>query len=350
MKRALVLSVVLGARLASADSGHTLVLKPDGNASGDAKAKVDAQVVKLAKNLGGNVESGEISFNDATAMVGCNPSESACKDQVLDTLGVDEVVVTTVAKSGGDLKVTVRRIAKTGMPKEQSTTIPAGQAPDSKIASDIGPLFGVAAPAVAEKPVEKPVEKPRPEKPRPEKPATTAADTGAALGAAVAGGSAASTPPPTPAAPAAPVPTPAKPVQTAQADTVTAAPNNEVPAQPAEGATDHHRLEVTGMAVGGGLVALSLIMWAEAASTQSDIDSAPTRTPADFQRLSDLESSADTYASLGNVMFIGGLAVGAVSTYFWWRDRKAGSSQQARIAPVLFDHGAGVTLSFGGAR
>jgi hypothetical protein len=137
-------------------------------------------------------------------------------------------------------------------------------------------------------------------------------------------------------------------VQTAQADTVTAAPNNQVP--PPEGHADHHKLELTGMAVGGSLVVLSVVMWAEASSTQNDINSAPTRTHADFVHLQDLENSADTYAALGNVMFIGGLAVGAVSTYFWWRDRKSGSTQQARIAPAVFDHGAGLTLSFGGAR
>jgi hypothetical protein len=49
-------------------------------------------------------------------------------------------------------------------------------------------------------------------------------------------------------------------------------------------------------------------------------------------------------------MFVGGLAIGAVSTYFFWRDRKSASTQQARLAPAVFDHGAGITLSFGGAR
>jgi hypothetical protein len=97
-------------------------------------------------------------------------------------------------------------------------------------------------------------------------------------------------------------------------------------------------------------VLLSFIMWAEAGSTQSDIDAAPTKTAADFANLEDLENQADTYAGLGNLFFVGGVAVAGVSTYFWWRDRKTGSSQQARIAPAVFDHGAGVTLSFGGWR
>jgi hypothetical protein len=324
MKRALLLSLVLGARAASADPHHVLVLKPDGNASSDAKAKVDAQINKLAKSLGGNVEAGEISFNDATAMVGCNPAESSCKDQVIDTLGVDEIVVTTVSTTGGETKVTVRRVAKVGMPKEQTTTVASGQAPDAKITSDIGPLFGVTA-APPPPTVEKPAVATTPPPPAPAEQPTPAATT----------------PPPTT--------TPPAPVQTAQVEpTVTAAPNNQV--APPEDRPDHRRLEVTGMGIGGGLVVLSFIMWAEAASTQSDIDAAPTKTHDDFVHLQDLESSADSYAALGNVMFIGGVALGAVSTYFFWRDRKAASTQQARIAPTVFDHGAGITLSFGGAR
>ncbi len=320
MKR-LGLFLLAAASTAYADPKHTLVLKSDGSASADTKSKVDTQILKLAKSIGGNVEAGEISFVDATAAVGCNPSESSCKDEVLATLGVDEVVVTTVDKaSSGGTTVTVRRVSKSGMPKEQTTTIPAGQAPDAKLNNDIGPMFGAVQAA--------PPPPPAPTEPAPPPPTTTAP---------------VETPPPTTTT----TTTPPKPVTTAQVEpTVTAAPNGQV-TQPNEG-VDHRRLELTGMAVGGGLVLLSFVMWAEASSTQSDIDNAPTRTAADLKNLQDLESQGDTYANLGNVMFIGGLGVAAVSTYFWWRDRRVDHGQQARIAPTVFDHGAGVTLSFGG--
>jgi hypothetical protein len=322
MKRALVLSLVLAAHAASADPRHTLVLKSEGTAGADARARVDVQVLKLAKSLGGNVEAGEVSFTEATTMVGCAPSESSCKDQVIDTLGVDELVMTTVDKApGGALKITVRRVAKTGMPSEQTTMVPGGQTPDARLASDVGPMFGAAAPP-------------------------SDASIGAALGATAGG---AAEPQPATTVPPPETTTLPAPVTTAQTDTVTAAPNNQIaPAQ--EDRIDHRQLELTGMGVGGGLVLLSFVMWAEASSTQSDIDSAPTKTPQDFAHLQDLESSADTYAGLGNLMFIGGAAVAGVSTYFWWRDRKRASSQQARIAPAVFDHGAGITLSFGGGR
>lgn len=341
------LAVLAGAHLAGADPKHTLVLKSEGNASADTRSKIDTQVFKLAKSLGGNVEAGEISYTDATAAVGCNASESSCKDEVLATLGVDEIVVTNVtSSSGGDLKVTVRLIPKTGMPKEQTTVIPGGQAPDAKLNAEIGPMFGVV---------------PAPEKPAPAvvvgpAGATSAPPGGATMGGpatpatmpGATGGTTAATGGTTGAVDASTTnTTPAKPVTTGQVDTVTAAPNGQIAP---EGHTDHRRLELTGMAVGGGLVVLSFVMWAEAGSTQSDIDAAPAKTAADLRHLQDLESQGDAYAGLGNLMFIGGLGVAAVSTYFWWRDRRADHGQQARLAPTVFDHGAGVTFSFGGGR
>ena len=54
--------------------------------------------------------------------------------------------------------------------------------------------------------------------------------------------------------------TPAKPVTTGQRRHRDRRPNGHAP----EGHTDHRRLEMIGMAVGGGLVLLSFVMWAEA--------------------------------------------------------------------------------------
>src|SRR3569623_2306607 len=68
--------------------------------------------------------------------------------------------------------------------------------------------------------------------------------------------------------------TPPRPVTTAQVDTVTAAPNGQIAP---EGHADHRRLELTGMAVGGDLVVLSFVMWAEAGRTQRDLDTAPVK-------------------------------------------------------------------------
>src|SRR5205823_1035846 len=142
----------------------------------------------------------------------------------------------------------------------------------------------------------------------------------------------------------------AAPIKTAQADTnVTAAPNGQITNAP-EGASDNRRLEMMGMAAGGGLVLVGVILWLEASSAQGDINSAPTKSPKDFQNLSDLESRADTYANIGNVAVVGGVVLAGVSGFFYWRDHEARAAQEARLAPAVFDHGAGLTLTIGGAR
>ncbi len=313
-----VVALGAAARLAAADGHHVLVLRAEGSADAGTRSKVDTQVLKLAKNVEGNVEAGDISYSDATTAAGCaSPTDAACRDEVLATMGADEIVITTVNTAPGGVKVDVKRIAKGNAPREATTTIPAGQPPDAKMNAEIGPMFGLAAPPppVAEAP-----------KPSPPPPPPPAADKPA-------------TPPP--------------PTRTAQAggDTgVTGAPNGQVAPPPPEGETGNRRLELTGLAVGGGLVVVGAIFWAEASSTQSDINSAPTRSPKDFQNLMNLESRGDTYAMLGNVMFIGGVAVAAVSAFFYIRDRRAHRAQTARLAPAVFDHGAGLTLSFGGGR
>ncbi len=330
MNKSLVILAALSAtRVAAADPHHVLVLRSEGNADAGTRSKIDTQVLKLAKNIEGNVEGGDISYSDATTAAGCaNPGDAACKDDVLATMGADELVVTTVTTApGGELKVDVKRLAKGQAPKEATATVPAAT-PDAKLDADIGPMFGLAAPTPPPAPVvaKEPAKEPPPvEKPKP-------------------------APVPTPAAEPTHTAAPARTAQVGQpgGTDVTAAPNGQV-VPTTEGEPGSRRLEITGMAVGGGLALLGIVMWAEADSTQSQINSAPTRSPKDFQNLQDLESQGDTYATLGNVMFIGGVAVAAVSTYFFFRDRHSDHrAQQARIVPTVFPHGGGLTLSFGG--
>jgi hypothetical protein len=332
--------------VAAAAPRHVMVMRADGNADAGWRTRIDTQVLKLAKNIEGTVEAGDISYSDAAAAVGCSVTDLTCKDEVIATMGVDEIVVATVGSgAGGELKVTVKLFAKGAPPKEATTTIAAGQAPDAKMNSDIGPMFGVITVATA----------PADTKPADAKPADTkAVDT---------------SPKPVDTKPAVAdtKPTDAKPadataaggtpdaksanaqVRTAQADTVTAAPDNHVDSTPGE--PSDTRLPVIGMATGGGLMLIGVIFWAEANSTQNDINSFPTpRSPKDFQKLTDLESRGDTYATVGNVSFIGGLAVAAVSGYFYWRDRNsAHGARHARLTPAVFPHGGGIALSFGGS-
>jgi hypothetical protein len=111
---------------------------------------------------------------------------------------------------------------------------------------------------------------------------------------------------------------------------------------------NNRRLEITGMASGGTLVVLGLLMWSAANGVDSDIAKAPTMTAADLRHLRDLESKGDGYATLGNVFAISGLVVGGIATYFYVRDRRAAATTSARLMPTVLDHGAGVVLTLGG--
>jgi hypothetical protein len=110
-----------------------------------------------------------------------------------------------------------------------------------------------------------------------------------------------------------------------------------------------HPWEIAGMGAGGGMMLLGVLLWGAASSTQNDINSAPTRTAADLQHLRDLENKGDGQAGLGNVLFIGGIALTAVSGYLFWKDGRQRHSQQAHLVPTVMPHGAGVAFVIGGA-
>jgi hypothetical protein len=91
------------------------------------------------------------------------------------------------------------------------------------------------------------------------------------------------------------------------------------------------------------------VLWSAASGVQSDIDNAPTSTKQDLQNLKDLENKGDGYAGLGNLLAIGGVILGGVSTYFYIKDRSAAPTATARLTPAVFDHGAGVVFTIGGS-
>lgn len=337
MKRTPLIASLLIATttLAYAAPRHVLVLRAEGNADAATRGNVDGQIAKLAKQLDGNIELGEITFTDAAAAVGCSGSEAQCRDEVLGMMGVDELISTSVtAMPSGDVRILVHRIPKGAATRDAQTTVPAGQALDAKLASEVGPIFGVKAKPGATTPppvVTNTTTLPPPPPPASTAPlATSTPPAGAPVGAF---GNA-----PGPAQPAAPV-------RTAQYDpNATPMTGSPTTVQPDEGRTTRG---TTGLAVGGGLIVLSVILWAEASSVQGDINAAPTRTPADFKNLADLEAKGDAYSGLGNLTFLGGLVVGGISGYLFWKDRRAHHTSQARLTPTLVDHGFGLAFTYG---
>jgi hypothetical protein len=320
MRRAIIAATISISGAASA--GKLMVLKSDGNADAATKAKVEAEVTTFARALPGTqVEIGDVTFTDAAVAVGCTGSEAQCRDDVINTMGVEEVIsITVAALPSGDTRVVVDRLAKGAPTKASQTTVPASQSIEAKLDSDIGPSFGVKAP--------------EPPPPTPTKPVTPPPAPPPSPSGVIAqpfGDATPSSPPPSEPPPGPPMNEPPPPAQP-----------NEAPS---------FRGPVIGLAAGGGLVVLSLIMWGEASSTQNDINNAPTKTLNDFHNLQNLESQGATYAALGNVFFVGGLVVAGVSSYFFWRHRThAGNATQAMVAPTLFDHGAGLALTIGGLR
>ncbi|HEY5922610.1 MAG TPA: hypothetical protein VIV11_13105 [Kofleriaceae bacterium] len=317
MRYALVIVLVCFAQVASAGPHQVLVLRSEGTADAASRTTIDSHVLRLAKNINGKVDAGDITFTEAAAVVGCNPADAGCKDEMLTTLGVDEVVATTVTASPTGLNVTVRRIGKTGPPKAAQTSVPTGRSPDANLNADIGPMFGLtAAPVVDDK----------------TPPATTQPN-----------------PPPPPVTTTTPPPT------VAQTDNSTAPiSNNNVTAAP-NGAVvpvdrPRRRTPKVLMGVGGGFVLLSILMWTQAADVQGQIDDKPEpQSPADIQALRDLEQKGDDIAGAGNLFFLVGLAAGGAGAYLYWKAGRSSNTQTARIAPTAFPGGGGVTLTLGGA-
>ncbi len=320
MKSLAFASITLVASVASAEPRHVLVLRSDGNADAATHAKVDAEILKLAHNLDGTVEAGEIDLADATAAVGCNPSEAGCRDDVMATMSVDELVTTTVTSgAGGEIDVSVRRLIKGSPTRDAALAVPAGQPLEARIESVIGPLFGVAATTAA------------PGESQPTTPATP-------------------TTPTTPAAPATPT-TPVGP----------ASPSGDNGQPPLTGLqptaedddvsyTRRRHVEIGVIAAGGTASLLGMLFWAAASGTDNDIRNAPTKTPADFKNLTDLENKGDTQATVGNIFVVSGLAAAAIGGYFFWRDHHDHDARHASITPVLFDHGGGIAVTLGGLR
>lgn len=323
MRWLVALAMLACATVAHAAPHQVMVLRAEGTADAATRTTVEAHVLRLARHIDGKVEMAEITLADAAAAAGCSAADAACKDEILMTFAVDELVTTNVsAGKNGQVTVTVRRLTRGAAPKAETSTLPAS-APQAKLEADIGPLFGLAR---------------RPERDVTDKPADpNVTDTPAAHELSPTDAPPAETESP-PAVPVDPYASPNEP-------TALAAPLTD----PSEPPPPNRRLQKIGMGVGAGLVVLGVLMWSAAADKQEQIDSAPVDTPTDFMRLRELEREADGLAGGGNLFFLGGAVLGGVSAYYYWKKGKTARQQAAiRVTPTMFPHGGGVVLSFGG--
>ena len=123
MKRALVALLLVFTTVAYAGPQQVLVLRAEGAANASSRTTVETHVLRLAKHLDGKIDAGDITLSDAAAAAGCNSADAGCKDEILATFGVDEIVTTTVTPtSAGGLTVTVSRLQKGAAPRAAAST------------------------------------------------------------------------------------------------------------------------------------------------------------------------------------------------------------------------------------
>lgn len=340
MKKSAIVAAILvvTTTTAFADPHKILVLQSEGKADGAVRAKVDGAVLRLAKGLSqAEVSPGDTTLSDAAAAVGCKPDTAACRDEIMGMLGVDELVYTTLTPKPGGTEVEVHRSIKGGSTTDAKQVVSGAQA--DKL-DNIAVLFGGAKPATTlQPPGTRPDIAPKPDVPPKPDPVVTA-DPGPR-------------PDPIAADPKATAPKTAEPVTTADATPpVVGTQPTPTPAGPQDigPSRSRQRLVLAGMIGGGALVLIGFMCWGSASDIQSQIDEAPTQTKPQLDALADLEARGDSYAAWGNVLFLSGVVLGGVSTYFFIKDRRARRhATTARITPTIFDHGAGIALTFGAA-
>ncbi len=306
MKRAITI-ILLGAMASSAvaDPHKIVVLQTEGRADASTRSKIDTVIVRLASTAGTAVSPGDITFTDAAAAVGCKPEVAACRDEVLGMLAVDEVIYATTALKPGGTEIEVHRITRGGVSRDAKMILATGQAPDNL--DNLAPLFTDAA---STNPVVSP------------------------------------TSPVEPGTPPAPLPSATEP-QPSPITTQDPAISRQVDAGPN---SMNRRLQLAGMIGGGVLTTIGFLLWGEAGTIQEKVDEHPVNTAAQLDDLKLLEARGDSYAAWGNVMFLGGAVIGGIATYYFIKGRRAANrAQTVGVAPAVFDHGAGITLTIGGS-
>ncbi len=282
---------------AAAEGSKVLVFPLTGSVPGDpgdGLAQLTRIVARVAALTEGEVTISQAAFTDAAALAGCETEDAACFAKVAETLRVDGLIVGSVqpGEDGVSVAVTLERYdARSATIDRQSAVVPA----DSFDALRSSFLREVSR--------------------------------------AFVGGDQGQVEPPTQVEPTPPAVAPAP------------AP------EPRDDAFDLRRVgKVPWIVAGAGvaLAAVGTVYLIMAQSRQDEVDSAPTQTGADLDRLARLEDEGERYTTIGNVLLIGGVAVaiggGAWAIYQATR-RGPRPAPAVSIAPVPVRGGAALTLT-----
>lgn len=139
-RRALVGLVVLvaaGASGADPAPRKILVLPLGGPADAPTRSALDTSLARLAHGLGGTVTTGDTTFDETAAAVGCSPEQEECPETVRTTLGVDELVFGSAGTHDGQTIVIVHRISGSSPPRESTVTAASPAAAETALT----PLF-----------------------------------------------------------------------------------------------------------------------------------------------------------------------------------------------------------------
>jgi hypothetical protein len=263
-----------------------LVLPLDGSIDPTLRSKLNTTLAQAARGLGGAITVGDTTFEETAIAIGCDAAVPACAEHVRTTLGYDVLVWGTVSTSADRTVLVVRRASAGSTPRTDRVELTAPEQADDKL----GPVFGRPPPAPAKRNVPVPPPPPAPE----EAPPSVA-----------------------PVALIAPVAPP-----------------------PAYDNSKRNR-GIVFAAVGGGLVLAGIAVWSAQASTQDAIDSAPTNTADDFRHLEDLEGRARNLALAGDLLVVGGIALGGYGAWVLYQDR---AERRVVVVPRVTATTAGLAL------
>ena len=92
---------------------------------------------------------------------------------------------------------------------------------------------------------------------------------------------------------------------------------------------------------GGVFIIIGLALWASESSKQDEIDNAPTQTLSELRHLQDLEDKAQTYAIVGDLVLLGGLALGGIGGWMLYKDHQ---ERSVVVTPAATPTGPAVVL------